>query len=301
MPSITLLSFRDWVDQYSGCRVRRWQTLDDGGDPMQTLDLGTTFGTNRPIIGMIHLLPLPGAVGHPGMAAVLDAALRDAEALSEGGVHGIMIENFGDAPFYPDGVPPETVAAVTRAIDAVRPLTSLPLGVNVLRNDARAALGIAAATGAAFIRVNVHTGAMLTDQGWISGRAHETVRVREALRCPAAILADIMVKHAVPPAGLAIGAAARDTVHRGHADAVIVSGVATGAAADIERVRQVRASVDCPLLIGSGLDSGNAATLLAVADGAIVGSAFQRDGRAGGRIEPDRVRALMAIVNGLPH
>jgi uncharacterized protein len=267
---------------------------------MRTLDLSTAFGTGRPIIGMIHLPPLPGAIGHETMTVVLDAAVRDADILSTGGVHGIMVENFGDAPFYADQVPAETVAALTLAVDAVRRVTRLPVGVNVLRNDARAAIGIAAATGAAFIRVNVHTGAMLTDQGWISGRAHETVRARAILRSQAAILADVMVKHAVAAPGLSIGDVARDTVQRGRADAVIVSGAATGAAADVARVDEVRASVDCPLLIGSGLTAHNAATLLAVADGAIVGSAFQQNGRAGGRVDARRVHVLMEVVRALP-
>lgn len=261
---------------------------------MQRLDPRDIFGTDRPLIGMVHLRPLPGAPGHESMDQVLEAARRDAAVLTEGGFDALMIENFGDTPFFPEVVPPETVAALTAAVLEVRRASSLPLGVNVLRNDARAALSIAHATGARFIRVNVHTGAMLTDQGWLNGRAHETLRLRTALRARIAILADVLVKHATPPAGLTAADAARDTWERGGADALIVSGAATGAATPLERLREVRAAVpDAPLLIGSGLTPQNARTLLAEADGAIVGSAVQQGGRAGAAADEARVRELI--------
>lgn len=261
---------------------------------MQRLDLRQLTGTDRPLIGMVHLHALPGSPRYRGMRDVLDAAIHDALALADGGVDAIMVENFGDVPFHPGAAPPETLAGMTRAIAAIAARTDLPLGVNVLRNDARAALAIAAATGARFIRVNVHTGAMLTDQGWITGQAHETLRLRASLGADVGILADVLVKHAVAPAGLAIEDAARDTWHRGLADALIVSGAATGAATDPDRARRVRDAVpDAPILIGSGLTAGNAAALLSVADGAIVGSAFQQDGRAGSPVDPARVRTLL--------
>jgi len=148
--------------------------------------------------------------------------------------------------------------------------------------------------------VNVHTGAMLTDQGWIEGRAHETLRLRARLGAPVAIVADVMVKHAVPPAGLDIAQAARDAWHRGLADGLIVSGGETGAATDPARALAVKRAVpEAPVWIGSGLTTENAAELLAHADGAIVGTAFARGGRAGTGIDPDRVRALMEVVRRL--
>lgn len=261
---------------------------------MHRLDLKKLFGTARPIIGMVHLAALPGAPDHTDMRAVLEYALADAAALAYGGVHGIMIENFGDAPFFPGTVPPETVAALTRATVEVCRATTLPIGVNVLRNDARAALGIAAATGAAFIRVNVHVGAMLTDQGWISGKAHDTLRARAALRADVAILADVLVKHAVSPAGLSAADVARDSWERGRADALIVSGAATGVATPRDRIVEVRSAVPAaPLLIGSGLTAENSADLLTHADGAIVGSTLKG---ADGAVDVDRVRALMKAV-----
>lgn len=259
------------------------------------LDLTALFGTGRPLIGMVHLRALPGAPAHRSMRDVLEAARRDAAALAEGGCNAIMVENFGDAPFFPGSVPPETVAGITVAAAAVREAVSLPLGINVLRNDAPAALGIAVATGAAFIRVNVLTGGMYTDQGWIEGRAHEVLRSRAALRADVAILADVLVKHAAPPPGTHAAAAARDLWHRGGADALIVTGAATGEAVDVARLEAVRRAVpDAPILAGSGVTAANAAEVLRHANGAIVGSAVQREGRAGAGVEVERVRAVVA-------
>jgi len=260
---------------------------------MQRLDLRAMLGA-RPLIGMVHLRPLPGAPAHVSMADVLDAARRDADALTAAGFDALIIENFGDVPFFPGDVPAETIAAMSAAAMEVRRVTGLPLGINVLRNDAHAALAIAHATGAVMIRVNVHTGAMLTDQGWINGAAHETLRLRRTLGADVAILADVLVKHAVPPAGLTATDAARDTWERGRADALIVSGAATGAATPLERLGEVKAAVpDAALLVGSGLTIDGIGALHGLADGAIVGSAVQQDGRAGQPVDPARAQRLV--------
>ncbi|WP_128081385.1 BtpA/SgcQ family protein, partial [Haloferax sp. ATB1] len=157
------------------------------------------FSTETPIIGMVHLPPLPGSPGFDGdRDALRTRLLEDAAALEAGGVDGIMLENFGDAPFYPDRVPRHVVADVAALASTLRGHVTVPFGVNILRNDVQSALGIAAATDGAFVRVNVHTGARLTDQGVIEGMAHETVRLRDQLDTDVAILADIDVKHSAP-------------------------------------------------------------------------------------------------------
>lgn len=249
---------------------------------------------------MVHLLPLPGAPRYRGsMQEIIERAARDARALVAGGVDAVIVENYGDAPFYPDGLPPVSISALTLAVAEVRRAVEVAIGVNALRNDASAALSIAACTGAQFIRVNVHTGALLTDQGWIAGKAHETMRLRAALTAPVAVYADVLVKHAVAPVGLTIEAAARDAFHRGCADGLIVSGVATGAAADIEDARRIKEALpDVPLWIGSGVTEGNVGELLAMADGIIVGSAFEEDGRAGGAVVEAQVRSLVDVARG---
>src|SRR3954451_23107706 len=161
-------------------------------------DFRRCFGGNA-VIGMVHVAALPGAPAYGGsMRAIVDTALRDARALRDGGCDAIAVENFGDRPFFKDSVPAETVAALTRVIVAVLAEVGIVFGVNVLRNDAASAIAIAAATGAAFVRVNVHTGAMLTDQGIVEGRAAETLRKRGALAAEVLIFADHMVKHATP-------------------------------------------------------------------------------------------------------
>ena len=247
------------------------------------------------VIGVIHLQPLPGSPKWGGnLPSVIDHALADAKAYERGGVAAIIIENFGDAPFTKAGVDAETVAAMAAAGSAIRGATKLPLGFNVLRNDARAALALCAACGGTFIRVNVHTGAMLTDQGIIEGNAYETVRYRERI-CPAAsIFADVHVKHAVPLGDFAIEDSAHDTLERGLADALIISGTGTGVAADITDVQRVRRA--CPnakILLGSGITRDNVREFLRYADGVIVGTSLKVGGKLFNPVDPKRVAALV--------
>lgn len=257
-------------------------------------DFRHRFGRNA-IIGMVHVDALPGAPRYgDSMQAVIAAALRDARALRDGGCDAMAFENFGDRPFFKNGVPAETVAALTRVIVAVTAEVALPFGVNVLRNDAASAIAIAAATGAAFIRVNIHTGAMLTDQGIIEGRAAETLRKRAAIAPDVLIFADHMVKHAVPMVALDVMQAAKDLRHRGFADGIIVSGAETGAEPDRAGFTALRQSLpDVPILIGSGLMVTNAAAF-ADADAAIVGTSIKIDGRVEAPVDPDRVARLVA-------
>jgi membrane complex biogenesis BtpA family protein len=231
------------------------------------------FGA-RAVFGMVHLDALPGAPLFGSLDAVIEAALLDARAIERGGCDGVVVENYGDRPFAKGRVEAETVAALTRVVCEVAREVKLPLGINVLRNDALSALAIAAASGAAFIRVNIHTGAMVTDQGIIEGDAYATLRKRTALAPDVLIFADYLVKHAAP-----IGdPSPKDLRLRGLADALIVSGSETGASADPARLALLREAVpDAPLLVGSGLTVENAARF--DADGAIVGTSIKIDGR----------------------
>lgn len=250
----------------------------------------------KPLIGMVHLLPLPGSPRWgASMGAVIHQALADADALASGGMDGILVENFLDAPFYAADVPAETVAAMSRVVAAVVERSPVPVGVNVLRNDAHAALGIAVATGASFIRVNVHTGVMWTDQGVIRGRAADTLRQRARLGEDIAILADVLVKHATPPPGLEPEQAAADTWTRGLADALVVTGSGTGRPTDLKTLAPTRrGATDAPILVGSGVTVETVAATLAVADGAIVGTSLTRASRAGSGVDVEKVRALVS-------
>jgi membrane complex biogenesis BtpA family protein len=272
------------------------------------MSLESTFGTDAPVIGMVHLPPLPGAPAAPddgtaAMEAAVDRAVSDATALDRGGVDGLVIENFGDVPFYPDDVPKHTVAATTRAATAVAAATDLPIGINVLRNDAAAAVSVAAAVGAAFVRVNVHAGARVADQGIIEGRAHDTIRLRERLGVDVGVFADIDVKHSAPlaPTGYSAEAFA-DTTERGLADAVIASGSGTGEAIDDDALRAVvaereRHGLETPVFVGSGVRPATIADILSVADGVIVGTALKRDAETTAPVDPDRVTDLVARAN----
>ncbi len=246
----------------------------------------------RAVFGMVHLGPLPGAPGFVSLDGVIEDALRDARAIAAGGCDGLAIENFGDRPFTRGRVEAETVAAMTRVVTEIVRDVPLPFGINVLRNDALSALAIATATGASFIRVNVHTGAMLTDQGLIEGNAYATLRKRSSLAPHVLIFADHLVKHATPIGAIDPIRSAKDLRLRGLADALIVSGAETGAAADPSRLQLLREAVDAPLLVGSGLAAENAAEF-ADADGAIVGTSIKTGGLVDGAVDRERVERLV--------
>jgi hypothetical protein len=252
------------------------------------------------LIGMVHLGPLPGSPGFAGdLGAVVGAAIRDAEILAEAGFDGLMVENFGDAPYFADDVPKTTVAAMTRACAAVHDSVGIPVGVNVLRNDALAALAVAGAAGASFIRVNVLSGTMAADQGVITGRAAEVARMRAEMGGGIAVLADVFVKHAVPPPGLDAEQAARDTFERAGADALVVTGPATGASASPDLLGEIRAALPgAPLYVGSGVDPDSVASLLDVADGVIVGTALKVEGVTTAPVDPRRARLLVDVARG---
>ena len=231
--------------------------------------------------------------------AIRDAILRDAELLAEGGVHGLMIENFGDAPFFPGRVPAHVVAHIAAiAADVRRAVPSLPLGINVLRNDGLSALSVAHAVNAAYIRVNVLCGARVADQGLLQGIAHDLLRLRADLGAGSIkIFADVDVKHSAPLAERPIADEVDDTLHRGMADALIVSGAGTGKATDPEKVRRVKAAAKAtPVFLGSGVTPQTLPALLPHADGFIVGTFFKKDGVASNAVDPQRVRELMDVV-----
>jgi uncharacterized protein len=247
------------------------------------------------LVGMVHLLPLPGSPRFDrSIDEVLSIASEDARVLVDAGFPALMVENFGDAPFFADHVPAETVAAMTLAVDRVTSL-GVPVGVNVLRNDALAALGIAAATGARFVRVNVLTGVMYTDQGPIAGRAAEVQRRRQTLAPEVEIWADVMVKHATAPAGVDAQQAAIDTAERGLADALIVSGSGTGKAIDVNMARDVRQAVTDGMRVvaGSGVTASNIDPLLQWVDSVLVGSSIKVDGNPNNRPDPLRAKAFV--------
>lgn len=255
------------------------------------------FSKRCPIIGCIHLQPLPGAPRFQGdIEQVFATALAETEIYKRQGIDGLIVENFHDAPFYPETVPAETVAAMAAVVRELVRASSFPIGVNVLRNDAHAALAIAAASGAAFIRINVHLGAVVADQGIIQGKAHETLRLRSQLRSQALIFADVGVKHAAPLAPRGLAAEAHELAERGKVDALIVSGAFTGAETSLSDLQSVRGVTDLPILVGSGTTPANLPALFAHSTGLIVGSTFKQDGFVENPLEEERVKSFMQQV-----
>lgn len=254
------------------------------------------------LVGVIHLPALPGSprAARP-LAEIVESAAADASALAAAGFDLVMIENFGDVPFFAGPVPRITVTAMTACAVAARGAArGVPLGVNVLRNDADAALAIAVACDAACIRVNVHTGARVTDQGLVQGDAAATLRRRRDLGADRVeIWADVDVKHSAALAPRPVADEAQDLVHRGLADAVLVTGAGTGRAVDLEKLREVRRAVpDTSILVASGATIESLGSLTTLADGVIVGSALREGGRAGGPIVPARAAAFATAFRG---
>jgi uncharacterized protein len=268
------------------------------------------------LIGVIHLPALPGSpLSALSMAQICSIAAEDAKRLQGVGFDAIVVENFGDAPFFRGASPAITVSAMTAAALAVRAAApNVVLCINVLRNDAASALAIAGVCDADAIRVNIHVGARVTDQGVIESDAAHTLRLRAALGLAPAIAtqdrddatlkrsarrrggvhiwADVDVKHssalgAVGPGdGHGLAQEVEDVLHRGLASAVVVTGEGTGKGVSIAKLRVVAAaSKGFPVLIGSGASAATLSTLMQHAGGVIVGSALRKGGRAGGRID----------------
>jgi uncharacterized protein len=255
------------------------------------VDLYQLFKTQTPIIGVVHLLPLPTSPRWGGsLKAVIDRAEQEATALASGGVDGIIVENFFDAPFTKNQVDPAVVSAMTVVVQRIQNLVTLPIGLNVLRNDGRSAMAIASCVKAQFIRVNVLIGVMATDQGLIEGEAHQLLRYRRELGSDVKIFADVLVKHARPLSSPNLTVAVKDTIERGLADAVILSGWATGSPPNLEDLELAcGAAAGTPVFIGSGANWENIDTLMQAANGVIVSSSLKRHGRIEQPIDPIRV------------
>ncbi len=260
------------------------------------------FDADWPVVGMVHLPALPDSPGFDSREAVRERALADAGALDAGGADALLVENFGDAPFYPGDVPEHVVAEMAALATDLRRAVDLPLGVNVLRNDAAAALSVAAAADGSFVRVNVHAGARATDQGVVEGRAHETMRLRERIDADVSVFADVAVKHSAPLAERPLDEEFREVVERGLADAVVVSGPSTGQAAaeaDLARAADLGDETGAPVFVGSGVSRENVETVVEHADGAIVGTALKEGGVTTNPVDEARVRALVERVDEL--
>ncbi len=254
------------------------------------------FAVEKPLIGMIHLLPLAGSVGYTegSLKRILDGALRDLYALESGGADGVIVENFGDAP-YGTSAPRETIAMMSVIVHQLVEKAHIPIGVNVLRNDGLAAMAIAAATGASFMRVNVFCGVAFADQGMIEGAARDLHWLRRDLGTETRVFADVHVKHAAHLTS--IEEAAVDA-ERNRPDALVVSGIGTGRRTAPDDLQAVKSVASLPVLVGSGVRIDNVSTYRD-ADGFIVGTLLKQEGAIGAPVDVERVRALADAITSL--
>ena len=269
--------------------------------PPKANALDELFRVKKPVIGVIHLPPLPGAPRYSGqsMRDIYAAGVADARTLAAGGIDGILIENAGDIPFRrPENIGPETVAALTAACLEVRAAVDTPIGIVCVANAAIPSLAVAKAVGARWIRVNQWVNAYVANEGFLNGPAPEAMRYRAAIGATdVRIFADVHVKfgaHAIT-ADRTIREQATDAEWF-DADVLVASGTRTGSPTEPREVEEIKSGTNLPVIVGSGLAPEQVAGLFAVADGAIVGQWLKRDGVWWNPVDPARVEQLVAAA-----
>ena len=261
----------------------------------------TLVGRRHAVIGVIHSRALPGSPDYDGegMEELVAFAVAEAGRYRDGGADGLIVENHGDIPFAkPDELGPETAACMAVMTRAVRDAAGLPTGVNVLANGAVAALAVAKASGASFVRVNQWANAYVANEGFMEGKAGAAMRYRSWLRArEIKIFADVHVKHGAHAvtSDRAVGELARD-VEFFDADVAIGTGQRTGDAATLEELRAIAGGTSLPLAVGSGVTPDNVGDLFTVADAVIVASWLKRDGVWWNPVDPERMAVFMRAV-----
>lgn len=272
--------------------------------PVKTNALTQMFGVNKPIIGMVHSLPMPGSPRFKkfNLDEVYQFGIEEALRLKEGGVDGIMLENAWDLPFAkPDEIGSETVAAMAVLGWQIREATGLPLGINILANAGMASLATAKACKAQFIRLNQWANAYVANEGFIEGKSGQIMRYRSWIEADdVKVLADVHVKHGSHAivADRSLAEQARDSEFF-DADILIATGQRTGDTTPLTEIKGIQEAVTLPVIVGSGLTAENAPEILAVADGAIVGTSIKSEGVWWEQISVERLKTLMAVVQDI--
>jgi len=253
---------------------------------------------NKPIIGMVHLMALPQAPGFGGeLDVIFERALREASALEAAGVDALIVENFGDEPHQIGGLEAAPVAMMTSVLTRVVEAVSIPVGVNVQFNAWEQEMALAYACGAAFIRVEVFVDTVVMAQGLVYPCCAGLTRLRKELGAGVQIWADIQTKYTQNLVAQPLTQSAKDAVDAG-ADALIVTGAATGAATPLDRVADVKSVTQLPVLVGSGTTIENVNKVLEIADGAIVGSALKEGGSAWNEVSLQASQSFMQAARG---
>lgn len=261
------------------------------------------FKQDKVVVGMIHVAALPGTPRNAApVADIVARAAEEARVLTDAGVDGLLIENMHDVPYLCGSVGPEIVATLTAVGLAVRQVSPLPLGVQILAAANREALAVAQACGAAFVRVENFAYAHVADEGLMpTAEAGPLLRYRKQIGAEdVRLIADVKKKHSshAITADVPLAEAAQTTEFFG-ADGIVVTGTATGRPALVDDVATVRAAVRVPVCIGSGLTPENLPQYWPHADVFIVGSYFKVGGLWSNAIDPARVRRFLDVVSGL--
>jgi len=266
------------------------------------MPLGFLPGISTPaVIGMIHVPALPGTPRHDlPLPDIIARAVAEAEVYTGAGVDAIMLENMHDVPYLRGEVGPEITAAMTAVAIGVAEVAPGPVGVQVLAGANREALAVAVAAGLQFVRVEGFVFGHVADEGWLDGCAGPLLRYRRQIGADRVqILADIKKKHSAHAvtADVSLVETAAAAVFAG-ADALIVTGSATGQVTDPGELEAVRATVDVPVVVGSGVTEDNLDRYLA-ADALVVGSHFKDDGLWAGPLNSDRVVSFLDKLHRL--
>lgn len=260
----------------------------------------------KPIIGMVHLKALPGSPSNSlSLEEIIEFGKNDLTILEEGGIDGVIIENYNDYPFFPNKVEPITITSMTLVVNDLIKSTKLPVGVNILRNACSEALTIASLLKAHFIRSNIWTGAYITDQGIIEGCSHLVKRLQKTIssttkNCSTPLIfADVHCKHSSPLSARSIASEVQDTFERGLADAVIITGERTGLPAKLEILKSLKVKGFAPIIVGSGVTSDNVSEFLPYCDGLIVGTSLKKNGLIDNPVDLIRVKKIVNEVNNV--
>ncbi len=259
------------------------------------------LGTPKPIIGMVHLPPLPGAPRYDtggGIQKLVDWAARDIEALQTGGVDAVMFGNEADLP-YVLKAPLDGVAAMASVVTALKPDLRVPFGVNYLW-DPVATVSVAVATGAQFAR-EIMTGVYASDMGLWNPDCAGALRLRSRLgRNDLKLLFNINAEFAASLDTRPIDLRAKSAVLSSLADVICVSGPMTGHGAEPSDLRRVKDALeDTPVFANTGVNLNTVSEILSIADGAIVGTHFKEDGDTWNPIDRKRVDRFMEKVRQL--
>jgi len=263
------------------------------------MKLNSVFTTSKPIIGVVHLLPLPGSPKYAGdFGAIFDGALDEVQILSKGGVSGIIIENFNDNPFSINEITKEQLSLMASLMTLARKEVNIPLGVNVHFNDWKSEIALAFSCKAQFVRIEVFVDTVMTASGIVEPCCAEACRYRKLLDASGSIniWADIHPKYSRNLLPTTLEESAK-MAKNALADSIIVTGETTGAETPLRDIQEVKNVVDLPVIVGSGVNAENVNQTLAIADGAIVGSAFKTDDNVNNKVSPEKIETFFRAIN----